>query len=200
MRKRKSSSGAVERSSHRGDFWVRDWSTGRARRPAVRPRRFACAPRAVPPPRAPARRLLGARPRARAGGSPARGPRASRSAVLRALEREPRASSRAEPGRRTGGMDARSNRARFACLRLRGAVGRATRRTAVFSRRGGTDTSGGRRVRFRLERIRIFARTRAEHLAAPTFSTRSRRRFGSLWCKICNIREETARLASVCEP
>jgi len=39
--------------------------------------------------------------------------------------------------------DARSNGARFACLRLRGAVGRGTSRTAEFSRRGGTDTSAG---------------------------------------------------------
>lgn len=120
----------VERSSYRGDFWVRDSSRassgGSPAALRMRPSRARC-----PPPRALPRGVSSGRGRARARGSPARGPRASRSAVLRALEREPpRVEPRGEPGRRTGGMRVRTARVLPACVfAARSVAGRVERRS-----------------------------------------------------------------------
>lgn len=94
--------------------------TRRARRPAVRPRRFACAPRArgAPPPRAPARVTGAGSPRVPLGGTPRAGAGAARV--------EPRG----EPGRRTGGMRVRTARVLPACVfAARSVAGRVERRS-----------------------------------------------------------------------
>ena len=129
MRKRKSSSGAVEPPLTGA---ISGFVTRRARRPAVRPRRFACAPRArgAPPPRAPARRLLGARPRARARVTGAGSPRVPLGGTPRAGAGAARVEPRGEPGRRTGGMRVRTARVLPACVfAARSVAGRVERRS-----------------------------------------------------------------------
>ena len=106
----------VERSSYRGDFWVRDWSRASSGgSPAALARPLA---RAVPPPRAPAPGTGAGSPRVPLGGTPRAGAGAARV--------EPRG----EPGRRTGGMRVRTARVLPACVfAARSVAGRVERRS-----------------------------------------------------------------------